>query len=822
MSRFFSSLLVLIFISSLILASENYKQVKVFVDTDQIESIAKLGISFEGAYRSKDGGIILFVSDSEYQRLQNANFYSEVIIDNWKQYYSEREKITEAEKISQLDRTAAKFGIENYKFGSMGGFYTLEEIYSKIQELLDKYPNLVGGEEVIGQSVEGKNIYAFKVSVNPDVDEDEPEILYTALHHAREPEGMMQMFYFIQYLLDNYTIDDEVKYLLNNRELYFIPVVNPDGYFYNETIDPDGGGGWRKNRSLNEDSSYGVDLNRNYGPEEYWDAPNYGSSTLPYSTVYRGPVPFSEPETQAVKNFLNSHDIKACLNYHTYSNLLIFPYGALEEETADSNTFREFAVDMTVKNNYSVGTDMQTVNYSTRGNSDDYMYDGEPGRNKNFAMTPEVGNFMDGFWPQQNRIIPLAEENLLPNLYYANIVGGYPSVIVMVIDNKDEYPGKDISPGESFNLTPVIKNKGLEDSGDFEVKITSLSNGALVTTDNALIVENILARSTLTLDTYFLIEVDESVTNATDLFFEFDILQNGLLRRSDTLKVKVGRAIVLFEDTADSLEVYWDSKGVNQRWQKTKRYAYSGKYSYTDSKGSNYMSSQNTKLTMLNEISLTNLSSVYLYFQTRYHIESDWDGGFVEVSADSGASWDVVGGDLAKPAESFFRSNNVATGEPIYSGALFDWKQEEIDLVNYLGKNILIRFIFYSDGATEIDGWYLDDIKIVTYDSPTGIKGNVKNYNFSLEQNYPNPFNPTTKIKFTIPSVWQKGSSLYNTKLLVYDILGREVQTLIDSDLPAGNYEVDFNAKNGFSSWIYFYRLQSCSFSETRKMLLLK
>ena len=141
-----------------------------------------------------------------------------------------------------------------------------------------------------------------KISDNPDVDEAEPEILYTALHHAREPQSMMQMIYFMYYLLENYNTNPSVQYIVNNRELYFIPVVNPDGYEYNRTTNPSGGGMWRKNRK-NNGSSYGVDLNRNYGPYTYWNAPNGGSSTDPSSDTYRGTAPFSEPETSKLKEF---------------------------------------------------------------------------------------------------------------------------------------------------------------------------------------------------------------------------------------------------------------------------------------------------------------------------------------------------------------------------------------------------------------------------------------------------------------------------------------------------------------------------------------
>ena len=77
---------------------------------------------------------------------------------------------------------------------------------------------------------------------------EKPQVLYTSIHHAREPMSLSQLIFYMWYLLENYDSDPEVQYILNNTELYFIPVVNPDGYLYNEFTNPTGGGLWRKNR----------------------------------------------------------------------------------------------------------------------------------------------------------------------------------------------------------------------------------------------------------------------------------------------------------------------------------------------------------------------------------------------------------------------------------------------------------------------------------------------------------------------------------------------------------------------------------------------
>ena len=178
--------------------------------------------------------------------------------------------------------------------------YTFDEVLIELDSMRLLYPSLISAKQSIGTSIEGKDIWIVRISDNPDVDEQEPEVLYTALHHAREPQSMMTLMYFMYYLLENYGTDPEATFLVENRELYFVPVLNVDGYLYNQQTNPNGGGFWRKNRHNNGDGSFGVDLNRNYGYQ--WGYDNTGSSPNPSNNTYRGTAPFSEPETQAIRD----------------------------------------------------------------------------------------------------------------------------------------------------------------------------------------------------------------------------------------------------------------------------------------------------------------------------------------------------------------------------------------------------------------------------------------------------------------------------------------------------------------------------------------
>jgi hypothetical protein len=139
-----------------------------------------------------------------------------------------------------------------------------------------------------------------------------------------------------------------------------------------------------------------------------------------------------------------------------------------------------------------------------------------------------------------------------------------------------------------------------------------------------------------------------------------------------------------------------------------------------------------------------------------------------------------------------------------------------------VSSQLKIQFQLKTDGGVTRDGWFVDDIGIFIYTIPTDISADADQvYTFSLGQNYPNPFNPATKIKYTIPSSTLSGNEGFLTTLKVYDVLGNEVAVLVNGEQIAGNYEVDFDASK-LSSGIYFYKLVSDSFVETKKMLLMK
>lgn len=697
---------VLIF--ALTIYSQNYKQVKIYLNNpSDAEVLLQIGLEFDHLHFTKDNAISVYLNDYEFSLLQASGFRYEVLIDDWYEYYSKLPKLTENEEAQFITNSKMEMNVSGFGFGSMGGFYTLAEVISELDSMKNLFPNLITSKVSIGNTIENRPTYMVKISDNPQVDENEPEILYTALHHAREPESMMQMIYFMYYLLENYATDPSVQYLVNNRELYFIPVVNPDGYEYNRTTNPSGGGMWRKNRRNNGGGIYGVDLNRNYGPYAYWNSSNGGSSTSPSSDTYRGTAPFSEPETNNIKNFLANRKLKNALNYHTYGNYLIFPYGALNHETPDSLIFREYAVDMTNYNNYTYGTDLQTVNYSTRGNSDDYFYDGDIVLNsgKIFAMTPEVGT--TGFWPSQAEIFPLAIENVLPNLYYAWVAGGYVEMI------NPNYNKQYFNPGDNVLMNPVFKNKGLSTANNISIELTSLNSNATVTISTASF-DSIQSRGTASVTSPLSFTVSPSAQSEAIIKLLLTTRTNGAVMKLDTLCLIVGRPTYIFADTTNNPFTLWTITGTPTsapKWAITTTTFNSPPNSYTDSPAGNYIASSTVTMTLTNSINLTGFTNPRLTFFTKYDIENNWDYGQVEISTNNGATWIPLQGQYTNPGTGSFQPN----GEPLYDGTNANWVREEISLSSYISSQFKIRFELKTDTNVERDGWYVDDIKIFYY-----------------------------------------------------------------------------------------------------------
>ncbi|MEM7186860.1 MAG: M14 family zinc carboxypeptidase, partial [Bacteroidota bacterium] len=647
-----------------------------------------------------------------------------------------------------------------------------QEVLDELDEMVALYPNLITAKSNISNfltegtpdnsttpPIGGNGIKWVKISDNPNSsNEGEPQILYTSIHHAREPASLSQLIFYMWYLLENYDSDTEVQSIVDNTELYFVPVVNPDGYLYNEKTDPNGGGFWRKNRK----NSTGTDNNRNYNyfingdpGNGVWGGP--GSSSNPTSQTYHGTGPFSEIENQAMKWFVEQHDFVMAFNNHTSGQLLYYPHAYADVATPDDELFQGISSELVSQNGY-----VNLRDHPFSGESDDFMYGTVGTHDKIFSFTPEIGT---SFWPPTNQIEPICKEMMYLNLTAAKMVNNY----AVVNDTAPQYVGNSGSSDATFN----IQRFGVSGSGDFTVtfnpvssNITSNGSPVAYTGMEALEIEPGTIGYTLAAGT----------EDGDDIVYEL-IVNNGSFDTAITVNKKFGELTAVFNDPGDSTTDNFDNNG----WGTTTTTFVSPSSSITDSPNGNYQNNTSKTITINEPVDLSNADGANLTFYARWDIENNFDYTQVEVSIDGGSSWIAQCGLFTNPGSS---NNSQPTGEPLYDGVQEEWIFEQIDLSDYLGEEILVRFQFESDGGLTADGFYFDDLKI-------NIAGDIvlgaNDSEISQFVVYPNPvgdiLNITTPLQdYTIEMYTLQGQVVSRT------LNNKGSQTIDYSNLPTGLY----------------------------------
>ncbi|MCB1184276.1 hypothetical protein KDM41_12645 [bacterium] len=558
-----------------------------------------------------------------------------------------------------------------------GIFHTRSESIAWMDSLHAMYPDVVSAKWSIGLSYEGREIYAFRVSDNPEVDENEPEILIDGLHHSREIMASEFPVMFAEYLAQNYGTDPEITWLVDNRELYVVPIVNPDGFVYNELTNPSGGGLWRKNRRPNGDGSYGVDLNRNYSYR--WGYDNIGSSGDPSSETYRGPSPASEVEIQALTGFINSREIRTHDTVHTYSNLTLYPWGYVTTPTADDAVFDHMALEMTKFNGYDPGQPGDVL-YDVNGGAFDWAYGDESKHVKFFSFSNEIGGGSDGFWPAESRRGPLFQDNLWPHIYLMRAAGSFVAVHTPVVLNA----AKTVLPGQSAELSFTLENQS--------VYVSELGFDVTVATDDPWVQFTAATRTIGSLPSLgqtdlaadpLPFSVDPACPSGHVVAFTVTVhMADGDL--SFPLSFPVGEAAALFSDDFETGTGAWTLTGL---WGTSAAYSHSPSRSLTDTPAGNYGNDSATSAT----ISLP-LQATRLRFWHRYQIESNYDYGRVQVG--SGGIWTTVAS---------------------YTGTNTSWSQVDLDLSPYVSGEVQIRFLLETDYSVVYDGWYIDDVEVIGF-----------------------------------------------------------------------------------------------------------
>jgi carboxypeptidase T len=303
-------------------------------------------------------------------------------------------------------------------------FPTEDSAYHNYQELLTEIGGIAGmAPELvsvfpIGKSLEGRSLLAIRLNTTAkgNAPSSKPGIVFLGTHHAREHLSTETPLLIAKYIVDNRE-KPEIKRLLASRDVYFIPMVNPDGVEYD--IEGDRYHMHRKNMRKNGDGTTGVDLNRNYS----WGWGGGGSSGSPGSDTYRGTSAFSEPETQAVRDFVTSRkNLKILLSYHTFSELILYPWGGTDDPIQDTRALSAFKA--------MAGKMAEWTGYKPQQSSDLYIATGDTcdwawGELGIFAftfeLTPKSMWSGGGFYPGAAAIQKTVAANIKPALYLIDL-----------------------------------------------------------------------------------------------------------------------------------------------------------------------------------------------------------------------------------------------------------------------------------------------------------------------------------------------------------------------------------------------------------------
>ncbi len=663
-----------------------------------------------------------FFSTAELARIRQAGFGITILEADATQAFVERNKAAKKKADSppaapaafeeDCDKLRPRSIPRGWRYGSMGGYLTYEEALAHLDSMRARYPSLITARAPIEsfRTTEGRPIHFVRLAGNAAVsDTTKPHVLLTAIHHAREPLSVHQLIFFLWYLLENYDRDADIRALVNNTQLYAVPFVNPDGYVYNQQTAPQGGGMWRKNRQAFAGGT-GVDPNRNYGT--FWGFDDRGSSPDEMAETYRGPAAFSEPETQAIRALARRYPFRIALNYHSFSDVLIHPFGYASRQTADSSSFRYLAQALTKENEYPAGTTLETIFYNANGGSDDYLYTPDAGKPERiFSYTPEIGR---SFWHAQDEILPIILGQQHQNL--TALRAAHPFAIFADSTGLFLRPGANANPGRQ-RIRYALRRVGADrrPQATFTLRLEPFGPGHASTapvertytlrpeqaaTDSILVPEGPIG-SPVGRRLGWRVRVSNGLFSTTDTIYHYD----GYPQTRPTL-----------QDACDALA------GWAGTWEIDRSRHAQGTGCLSDGPG-NYVhdaggfTQYTTWRTRPFDLRLPRLAAAELSLLTRRNLLRLFDAGQLSLSADSGAAWTATCTDGTRRASYRHNQDNVvlqAEPGPVWNAALPAWRRQWADLRPYLGQKVWMQLML---GATpgapnDYDGIYIDDIRI--------------------------------------------------------------------------------------------------------------
>ncbi|PID30366.1 MAG: hypothetical protein CR982_01210 [Candidatus Cloacimonadota bacterium] len=707
------------------------------------------------------------------------------------------------------------------------GYRDNNQIGEELEELESNYPEICKRLQ-IGTTVNGNPIWGMKITDNINVEEAEPEFKYTSSMHGDEIVPMEMCMELIYDLLEGYEAEnDTMTTLINNTEIYIVPLHNPDGNFAHQRT-----------------NANGVDLNRNY-PERTHNDPNivggyfddYGNTT--------------QPENEAFMNWFDESNFVLSINFHNGAQVLNYPWDKAESgkdplrevyaATPDDETFIWLSHGYANRNQEMLngGYENGIINgaswYQISGGLQDFNY----AYHSTMEVTAEVSNTK---WPPFSEVAQHWAHNRSSMLWYMAAVhsgikgivtdqDGNPLKANIRIEGIDKvfYSDSDfgdyqrvVAPGtytlivekegyETFTqenvvvtfdenqiMNSTVVNAVLTELEDLEApQVVDLSGnkGAIgqnlnlkLKLNEIHIVDEVKATYTINGVTE---EIDMEPMEKSEYIYTAEIpAQSSIITGDISFYTKdnlgneetfTGYELswleILMEDfeSGDFSTYSWELSGTEQ-WFIDSEEQSQGLYS---ARSGSITDNQETSMS----VTLENLEAGTITFDYKVSSEANYDKLYFHIDGEEYSSWS---GNIDWSSASFDVSEGTHT---------FKWS-----------------YVKDSSVSGNSDCAWIDNIVFPLPE--TGISDELTPDRVSLSQNYPNPFNPTTQISFSIPTASNINLSIFNGN-------GQLVKTLLDTQMARGVHSVEFDAKD-LNSGLYFYRLTTNSETITKKMILIK
>ncbi|WP_281337143.1 M14 family zinc carboxypeptidase [Flavobacterium eburneipallidum] len=760
--------------------NEIYKKIKIANPTPELmNKLGRLGLDLDcGSQFDQNGDLLIEVSTYEESKVKTITAY-QVVVADMEGFYAKRAvkdlpqaktnlRTLKASSKNKSKNNAKTTSIKSTTYGnithrfenteidwtvpanfqlgaSFGGCLTVDETLAQLDLMRSLYPNLitakVNASPTDQRTIGGRPIYVVKIS-NSAISGTKPETLYTGMTHSREVSSLMNLTYYMWYLLENYATDPDVKNLVDHHDLYFIPIVNPDGLAYNQAQSPNGGGMQRKNRrETGACTTYldGIDLNRNWGT--YWGYDNEGSSPNGCDDTYRGTAGFSEAETSIIRDFFLLHNFKTSVNHHAYKNAALHGRAAFYRTnnlatnpgvpTGRENEYYQYSHDMTQFSRYAYGSS-PNISYWNNGNCNDWMSEGS-GKNT-LCWTPENGapTGEGGFWPTPTQITPIAKRAVRMNFIAAYYSGVYAKL--------HDLTKSDIT-STSGTLNFGLERVGQTD-GDFTLTVTPISSNILSVT-NVAVQTGMTVLQQRNLDVNF--TLSPTIANKEKIEFEVT-LSNGSYIIYKTRIEKYYNPTSIFTSLANPTTLAlagWTASGTAS-WAITTTDGFGGTAGITTNTAASYANAITTaNLTQTNAISLAGKQQVAIQFNAKWDLERSFDYVQLQGSPDGGTTWITMNGKYTKPGTTTSVTDYSTTlsttskttadkgfqpdGQALYDGDKFDkWVLEEyyISATENAGlfnkASVKFRFILRTDSNnrnhgynTTFKGFRFDNFKVL-------------------------------------------------------------------------------------------------------------